>query len=213
VTKRAHLAAADVHDVHVEELDVGNRTAVQLLDQFRRVGALDLEAVVLADDGLAFGASRRAVVLRGLDVEPASLGVELNPVRRRRAPDEQQAVLSQMEQDSVADDVAVIRAGDELLGAIDREGLEAVGGQMREQLQGVWALDELLDHMMRLVEQDAGISPRALLVAPVRIFGWDDGIHIAPTCELRSMLTGFPTVFSRSSRLFMMSQWSSLHAD
>jgi hypothetical protein len=36
----------------------------------------------------------------------------------------------------------------------------------------------LLDHVMRLIEQDAGVSPRALFVAPVRVLGWDDGIHI-----------------------------------
>ena len=190
VTKRAHLAAADLHHVHVEELDVGNRAAVQLLDQLGGVGPLNLEAVVAADDGLASGAPRRAVVLRRRDVESAGLGVELNPVRRRRAPDEQQAVLGQVEQNAVADDVAVIRARNELLGAIDGEALEAVGRQIREQLQGIRALDVLLDHVVRLVEQDAGVSPRALLVAPVRVLGRDDRIHVG--ADLRIAEHGSP---------------------
>src|SRR5579863_2662221 len=81
---------------------------------------------------ISYRARRRAVVLHDLHVEPAGLGVELNPTRRRRASHEHQLVLLQMEQDSIADHVAVGCAGYELFGAVHRKLCEAVDSQMRE---------------------------------------------------------------------------------
>src|SRR5690606_25359797 len=68
VAQRSHGATGDLDRVHVEELDLRHRTAVQLLDQIPGVRALDLEAVALAHDGLAHRTRRRAVVLHDLDV-------------------------------------------------------------------------------------------------------------------------------------------------
>ncbi|MEI9886115.1 MAG: hypothetical protein WDN08_06365 [Rhizomicrobium sp.] len=163
----ADLAAGDVDRVHVEELDIGERPAVELADHLLGIGALDLIAVELAHHRLAHRARRRAVVLLDADVVAAGRGVELDPVRGRGAADEHQLVDIEMEQNAVADDEAVIAAGHELLGAVDRKVREAVDREIGEQLERVGAFDEEVDHVVRLVEQHAGLAPGALLVAPV----------------------------------------------
>src|SRR5690606_13852832 len=68
VAQRAHRAARDLDRAHVEEPDLLDRAAVELLDHLPCVRALDLEAVALANDGLAHRPRRRAVVLLDLDV-------------------------------------------------------------------------------------------------------------------------------------------------
>jgi hypothetical protein len=72
-----------------------------------------------------------------------------------------------VEQDPVADDVAVVVRRRELLGAVDREIREAVAAQIGEHLHRVRAFDVLLDHVVRLVVEHRGLLPRKLLVAPV----------------------------------------------
>ena len=62
VTQGANLPALDLDRVHVEELDVGNRPAIQLLEDPGRVRALHLVAVVLTDDRLAARVRGRAIV-------------------------------------------------------------------------------------------------------------------------------------------------------
>src|SRR5690606_22678520 len=111
VPQRTHGAALDLDRAHVEELDLLDRAAVQLLYHLPRVRALDLEAVALADDGLAHRPGRRAVVLLDLDVVAAGLRVELDPVRRRGAADVDELVLLEVEQNAVADDVTIMRDG------------------------------------------------------------------------------------------------------
>ena len=115
VAQRAHLAAGDRDVAHMEELDVRERAAVELLDHVLRVRALDLVAVELADDRLAHRARRRAVVVFGRDIVAAGLGVEFDPVGGRVAADIRELVFGQVEQDAVADHVAVVAAGRELL--------------------------------------------------------------------------------------------------
>ncbi len=110
VAQRAHLAARDGDVAHVEELDVRERAAVELLDHVLRVRPLDLIAVELAGHRLAHRARRRAVVIFGLDVVAAGLGVEFDPVRGRVAADIHQLVFGEIEQDAVADHVAVVGA-------------------------------------------------------------------------------------------------------
>src|SRR5208283_6126933 len=111
----------------------------------------------------------------GLHVVAAGLGVELNPVRCRRYADIDKAVLFQVKENAISDDIAVVAARSKLLGAIDGELGEAVGGQMREQLEGVGALDVQVGHVMILVEKNGGLIPGALLVAPVGDLGGDNG--------------------------------------
>ena len=115
----------------------GNAAAVELLDDVLRVRTLDLVAVELAEDRLAHGPRRRTVVVLDLDVIVAGLGVELDPVRGRVAADEDQGVLGEIEQDAVADHLAVVVARRELLGLVDGEVLERVGREVRQQLQRI----------------------------------------------------------------------------
>src|SRR5204863_3571252 len=93
VTKRTDVASADLDDIHVEELDVGNRTAIQLRDELRGVGSLNLKAIGLAVNSLSFGIARRAIVLFDLDVVSAGRRMEFNPGCRRRAADIDELVL------------------------------------------------------------------------------------------------------------------------
>ena len=89
---------------------------------------------------LPFGLPGERSSLHDLHLVAAGLGVELDPVRRRRAADEHELVLLEVEQDAVADDVAAVAARHELLGAVDREIVEAVDREVREELQRVRAL-------------------------------------------------------------------------
>ena len=83
-----------------------------------------------------------------------------------------------MKQDAVADHLAVVVARRELLGLVDGEVLEGVGREVRQQLQRIGAFDEQVHHVVRLIEQDAGLGPGALLVAPVGEFRSDDRIDV-----------------------------------
>ena len=127
--------------------------------------------------GGAFVALRRRVV-------PSRLQVVLHPVVRRRTADEVESVLVEIEQDGVADHVAVVVAGDELFRLIDLEVLEAVDAEIREELQRVGALDVEVGHVVRLVEQRAALAPRALLVAPVRELGPNHRKGIGPDLRI-----------------------------
>ena len=81
VVQRAHLAAGDRDPVHVEEPDLGQRPAVELLEHLERVRALDLVAVDLA----VVRVDGRALVALAGRVVAAGLAVVLHPVVRRRA--------------------------------------------------------------------------------------------------------------------------------
>jgi hypothetical protein len=77
-------------------------------------------------------------------------------------------LLVQVEEDGVADQVAVGVDGDVLLGPVDPEVREGVDAQVAEQAQCVRALDEQVRHVVGLVEQRARVCPRPLLRPPVR---------------------------------------------
>ncbi len=151
VTQRANLFAADIDGVHGEELHVRDRAAVQLVQHLLGVRTLHLEAVVTAVDRLALRIARRAVVTDHVDLEAAGLAVELDPVHRRGAADEQQLVLVEIEQDAVADDVAVMADRHHLLRLVHLEVVEAVDRGVRDQLQRVGPLDGQFRHVVRLI--------------------------------------------------------------
>ena len=83
-----------------------------------------------------------------------------------------------MEEDHVADHVAVGRARDEVLRLVDGEALEAVDGELGEQLERVRALHREVGHVVRLVEEHAGLLPGRLLVPPVRELGRDPRVDV-----------------------------------
>ena len=178
VAQRAHLAPADVHRGHVEHPELVDRPAVEFLDEFPGVRPLDLEAVADAVDGLALRVARRTVVLGDRDIVAAGLPMKLDPVRARRPADENEPVPFEMKQDAVADHVAAVAARHILLGPVFGKVREGIDRRVGDELQRIRTLDVDVDHVMGLVEQDAAIAPGALLVAPVRVFGRDDRIHV-----------------------------------
>ena len=76
-----------------------------------------------------------------------------------------------MKENGIANDVAVVVAGNKLLGLIDLESLEAVYTQIRKQLECIRTLDVKISHMVRLIEKSTGVPPRTLFISPVRELG------------------------------------------
>ena len=74
---------------------------------------------------------RALVAFRG-GVITAGLQVVVNPIGGGRAADEIEAVFVEIEENGVADHVAVMAAGDELLGLIHLEILESVYAEVGE---------------------------------------------------------------------------------
>jgi hypothetical protein len=176
VPQRAHALAGDGEVGHAEELHVRHCLPGDLLHNLQRVGTLNLIAVDLADDRA--GTGNGALVAFQLDVIPAGLAVVLHPVVHRRPADQVEAVLLEMEQYDVADDVAVVVAGDELLGLVRTEVLKAIDPETLEHLRRVRPLHVHIGHVVRLVEQDRGLAPGALFVSPVRELRRHDGIDV-----------------------------------
>ena len=125
--------------------------AVELLDDVPGLRPLDLEAPVLALHRLAHGAGGRSAIHLDLHVVPAGFRLEEQPVGGRRPAHVDVFVLFLVEEDAVADDVAGRGGGYVLLGPVHREVGHAVDGGVRDQLQGVGALDEEVVHVVRLV--------------------------------------------------------------
>src|SRR5665213_161025 len=192
MTQRADLASGDGYVIHVKKLDIRDRAAVQLFNYLFGVRTLNLVAVALADDRLAAGTGRRAIVLFGGDVVAAGFGVELNPIGGGRAPDEYQLVLFHVKQNTVADNMAAVAAGHELFRAVHGELGEAIDRQVRKQFESVRALDVHIYHVMRLIEQHAGFAPRTLFVAPVREFAGYHRIYIGSDLRIAQQVHGVP---------------------
>ena len=177
VVERAHLLACDRDLAEVEELDLGQRPAVRLRQHLERGRPLHLEAVDLPPPGRVRG--RPLVAVEG-DVEVARLGVVLHPVVGRGATDEVDAVLVEEEEDRVADHVAVVVHGDELLRLADLEVLERVDAERGEELDDVRPLDVEVGHVVRLVEQRRRLTPGDLLVHPIRELARDARVDVRP---------------------------------
>jgi hypothetical protein len=126
VVQGAHPVSGDRDLAHVEELDLGQWAAGHLLQDLHGVRPLHLEAVQLPLAGRVDG--RALVALEG-HVVAAGLAVVLHPVVRGGAPDDAHSVLLEVEEDRVADHVAVRVADDELLRLVHREILERVHGE------------------------------------------------------------------------------------
>ena len=171
VAQRTNLLACDLQARHVEEAQLRRLLARRLADDVHRAGTLDLVAV---QDRIALPIER-VVVAPDAHVVAARCGVKVQPVDRRRNADGLVLVLLEVKENVVADDVAVVVDGDELLGHVDRKFRDTIDGKATDQLQRVGAFDVQVGHVMRLVEDDRGAAPRHLLVAPVREFLHDAG--------------------------------------
>ena len=126
------------------------------------------------------GSQRGPLIERHLHVVAAGLRVIGDPVQHRCATDEVELLGREVKQDDVADHVAVGGARHELLGLVDLEVVEGVHAQPRQQGHRVRPLDGQLGHVERLVVEHAGVLPRPLLVAPVRVLGGNAGVHVRP---------------------------------
>src|SRR5690606_19603839 len=93
VAQSLNALGTDIDPVDVEELDVRNRTTVQLFEDLVGLRALNLEAVVRAQDALTFRTRRRARIVLDADVPLAIGRAEQQPVRGRCAADEDELVL------------------------------------------------------------------------------------------------------------------------
>jgi hypothetical protein len=96
----------------------------------------------------------------------------------RRAANQVEAVLFQVKKDDVANHVAVVVAGDELLRLAGSEVREAVDAEHREHFEGIPTLNVHVRHVVRLIEEDARIPPRTLFVSPVGELAGDDRVDI-----------------------------------
>ncbi len=190
MAQATYLAALDGDGVHREELHVGNRPAIDLVEDLLGVRSLHLEAIVAARDGLAARMRGRAVIANEVHLVAAGLAVELQPVHRRRAAHEQQFVLVEMEQDAVTDDETVIAGGHHLLGAVDGKVREAVDRGVRAKLERIRALDGELGHVVRLVEQHRRVAPGALLVAPVGEFARHHRVDVRAKLRVAQQFDG-----------------------
>ncbi len=61
---------------------------------------------------------------------------------------------------------------------------------MRKQLESVRTFDEQIHHVVGLVEQNAGVAPGALLVAPVGEFGGDHRIDVGADLRIAQHVDG-----------------------
>ncbi len=188
VTQRVHVVPGDGDDAHVEELDVGRRLAEDLLHHLQRMRALHL----VAEEPARALVDERALVALGGRLVLAAFDVVLHPVERRGPSDEAQLVGLEVEEDGVADDVAVVVAGDELLGLVHLERGETVDTEIRQHLERVRALDVEVRHVMRLIEERARGSPGCLLVSPVRKFRRHHGERVRTDLRIPQHVHGVP---------------------
>ena len=177
MVERANSLARDRDLAHVEELDLGQGPASRLRQNVHGGRALHLKAVQLAPAGRVDGG---ALVPRHGHVVVAGLGVVLDPVVRRGTSHESNAVLTHEEEDPVADYVSVVVARHELLCLVDREVLERVHAERRQERDHIGPFDAEIGHVMRLIEQRRRLPPGDLLVHPVRELARHGRIHVRP---------------------------------
>src|SRR5438477_8527815 len=82
---------------HVEELDLRDRSAVELVQYIRRFGPLNLIPVLPADNRRVAG--NGPLVTRQRNLISTGLRVILNPVVNRGPADQQQTVLAEIKKD------------------------------------------------------------------------------------------------------------------
>ena len=87
------------------------------------------------------------VPFRG-DVVPAFFDVELHPVVGRRSADDVDFVFFEEKQNRIANDVAVVIAGNKLLALVGLEILNRVDTQIRQQFDDIRALNIEVCHMV-----------------------------------------------------------------
>jgi hypothetical protein len=147
---------------------------------------LDLVAV---QHGIAL-AIPGVVVAQDAHIVAAANGVVVQPVDRRRDADGLILVLLEVEEDVVANDVAVVVHGYELLGHVDRKIRDAVNGKLADQLERIGAHDVEVGHgAIGRTEPRCGARPSARRA--IREF-LHDARHDGGEVFGPSSLTGLP---------------------
>ena len=197
MSQGTHLLAGDDQCGHVEEFQVRRRSAGRGRDELHGVRSLHLKAIRLAARRVS--AANRALVQLHPYVVPARRRVELNPIQHRCASHEIELILFEIEQDHIADDMTVVIARYELLRLVDREIVKAIDAEVGEQFGRVGSFHQDIRHVVALVEQHAGLLPRALLVSPIGIFRRHSGVGVRTGLliaqQIRRAANGFQNIF------------------
>jgi hypothetical protein len=85
--------------------------------------------------------------------------MELNPIRRWRAPNEKQSILFQMEKNPVANHISIVTARNKLLGFVNGEVLKGIDSKIGEHFEGIGTLNIDIHHMVRLIIKNACLTP------------------------------------------------------
>src|SRR5262245_49771624 len=131
MTQCVYVMPSDVEHIHLKKPDVGRRLFRNLLHYFYAIRTLNLESENLAP---ALVASRPLVSFRCCAIS-AILQIELHPVRSRRPSDKIEFIVVEIEENGIADNVAVLVARNKLLRLIDFEILEAVYAKVGKQFK------------------------------------------------------------------------------
>ncbi len=128
------------------------------------------------------------ILARGL----SALEIEPDPVDQNVVADQDESVgaLRVIEQDAVADQVAVLVDTDQLLRDPGAEVLEGVGRDLDQSRDDIRTVQEQLRHVVALIHEGNRRAPGALLVTPVGELGGDrksDGRPILVAKKLDSV--------------------------
>ena len=168
--------ACDLELADAEELDFRQPVVDHRPHQVERVRPLQLEA----EDIAAFARHDHVFVAGDFDRQVGLLGVELQPVARRRRADHPQEICALTEDDGIGNQMPTGVHHYQLLRPHGFEVAQIVGGKLADKGQPVGPANVQLGHMERLFEQHDAMVPGALLVAPVGELGRDTGKNDGP---------------------------------
>src|SRR5687767_10905327 len=151
-----HFPSRDREHVHVEGEDLRRGFSDGSLHNLRSIGTLNLVSenlsTALIHSGSLVGFSSCAITAR--------FEVVLNPVRSRRTSHEIEPVFVQVKQNRVANHISAVITGNELLGLIYFETVEAIDAKVGQQFEGIRTFNIEVRHMVRLIKESARLSPR-----------------------------------------------------
>jgi hypothetical protein len=147
----------------MEEPDIRRGFSRNLLHNPESLRALHLVSESLSVASIDSGP---LVPFRGCLI-PASLQVILHPIVSGRTPHEVEFIFVEIKENRITNHIAVMIARHKLLGLIDLEVLKAVDGEIGEQFESVGTLHIKIRHVVRLVEESAGLLPCALFIPPI----------------------------------------------
>ena len=131
----------------------------------------------------------------------ARFHVILHPIQSGRAADQIEFVFVQIEEDRVANHIAIGITCHKLLRLIDFEILVAIDAKIRQHLERLRALDIQIGHVVRLIEKRAAFLPGALFISPVRELGTHHRKGVGSDLRIAQSLHRTAGACSASSKL------------